>query len=158
MGNNELGETDRGLVPEFESMRNFFLSLEPSVKGFEDLQRVKTLADGTKIIVAHYQSVERGGSPEEFETFDVNVYKENYGGIIFTVTENGLVTVEVDKKRVTLRSHLQPRPGENLQVTYDKDDRSKTPLEAFRQAARPLVAWLDEIKATDQWTSPPCCY
>lgn len=150
----ELGTENRGSVPEFESIRGFFLSIESSVEGLEDLQRVKTLTDGTEIIVNHYQSVEHGGSSKEFETFDVNVYKENYGGIIFVVTENGLVMVEVAKKRVTLRSHLFPRPGENLQVAYDKDDSAKTPLEAFRQAAKPLATWLNEIKATDQWISP----
>lgn len=152
----ESEKTNCGLIPEFESMRNFFLSLKPSVKGLEDMQRVKTLTDGTKIIVNHYQSVENGGTPEELETFFVSAYKKNCGGISFTITKNGLVTVDVSKeKMVTLRSHLWPRPGENLQVTYDKADSSKTPLEVFRQAAKPLVAWLDEIKTTNQWTSPP---
>lgn len=100
-------------------------------------QRVKVYPDGTRVIISRYNSIEHGGTEQELDTFDVGVYHDNEGAL-FLVTQNGLVTVSTGRRQtVSLRSHLYPRPTDNLRIRFNdetEETKLRTPLQAFRAA------------------------
>ena len=116
-----------------------------------DGQAVKKYPDGTQVVMGSYKS-------GEVDTLAVNISFQD-GGVSFEVTKNGLVNFSIGKRQeVSLRSHLYPRPGEDLRIKFNdpaEEAKIRTPLLAFREAAISLVQWVRDIDFNQQYTLPP---
>lgn len=102
-----------------------------------------------------YSTRESTESTGKNDTISVNISNpDKKSGMLFVMTGNGLVDMSTGKKNsVSLRSHLHPRPNDNLQVVYQGSESEK-PLAAFRNASKILVGWVKEM--VDKEKLLPC--
>ncbi len=137
----------------FKVMDQIFTNSEPSIPEMRGTQHIRRLNDGTEVLMNRYfqKGIESTG---ENDTIDVTISNphENFG-VSFVITENGLVNMSIERNTVSLRSHLYPRPNENLQVTYKRSESEK-PLAAFKNASIVLVGWVK--KTVDKDRLLPC--
>lgn len=147
---------------EFFTVESRFTEINELFSGLDrpviEEQGVKTYPDGTEVVINRY--AEAKGMPEgAYDTFSINIrHLASNQGAHFVVNMSGLVDVSINGQEVSLRSHLYPRPTDNLRIRYnDETEESKlrTPLTAFREAAKPLVQWAREIDSNQSYTPPP---
>lgn len=138
----------------FRVMDQIFKNSEPSIPEVKGMQHIKKLEDGTEIIMVRYSEKETEPTGEN-NTINVDIFNPRLKlGILFAITENGLVNVSIGKNTVSLRSHLYSRFNENLQVAYERSESEK-PLAAFRNASEILVGWVKEMVDKDEFLQCP---
>lgn len=152
-------ERDKSSLPRsaHQSLVEIFSKATPSV-GMDGLKRGDQrfiILEDAPITINYYRTPEHRGSAEQLDHFSITVLNDNYGGVTFVLTPNGLREVTINRKRVTLRSHLHPRSHENLKISYPEVKESKTPLEVFREAAKPLADWVIKIIQQNRFEPPP---
>lgn len=146
-----------GLMPEETPLTEIEGLFKEFPHPVVEFQAVKEYPDGTEIVIGNYDSVEHGGTEQVFNMFSVYVRRGD-NGISFSVTQNGLVDVSINRRVVSLRSLLHSRPGENLRIRFNdpiEEAKLRSPRDAFRAAAGPLAQWIKDIDAGQKYTPPP---
>lgn len=138
----------------FGVMDKIFKGSTPSIPEMKGAQHIRKFKDGTEIIMNRYFTRETMESTKEDDTISVNISNSHSNsGMLFVITKNGLENISIGKSTVSLRSHLYPRPNDNLRVVYQGSEQEK-PLVAFRNASKILVNWAKKI--VDEEKLLPC--